>query len=235
MPSRYWITRFKRTPKADTSAHTDNEKPYVDTIKGWVIKVKCKLINKPKAKYVQIPNEGNRMISEATRGQTPCLVAEYLRNNLEPSEPPNIEEAKPQAPPAHGPPKKARSSTPHPANDPRSPRKKIVFSPRPSTATEASLQLVLTRSSEHAIPDAYPLCFSGTLLRPDAEQEHLSRPDSPTLAPVTEEGPVEQCDRPRPRSQIELPTLTGRYVRSKSENWVLYDLDVEQELGSGSD
>lgn len=192
-------------------------------------KVKSKVVKKAQAKPTDSSIESRKVIKRE------IAVTGDQKHPGELGELPNMHPRAPVTPPPRDP-ESTASFTPDPAHDPRSPRKRIRFSTRSMASTQAPLQLVPTRSSEYDVLGRSSMYWPNIIDRPDPKKEGITQPDSPTLAPVgggsTGEPYDSLCSR-RP-SQVELPTLTGRHVRSKSENWVLYELDGEQEGASGS-
>lgn len=112
-----------------------------------------------------------------------------------------------------------------------------ICSPYRANVTGASLQLVLNTSSENINLDTYPLLRTPpTLTNPDFDCKVTHEDGPPPLAPVPEESGVGRQLAPSSRCQnrVGLPTLTGRYIRSHSENWVSYELDRDYVVASGS-
>jgi len=199
-----------------------------------VSNVKAKVFKKPQAKCTHSSKKSQSVIPGIKKGQTPCTIAQHQQNAVDLDELPNIKEERTPAPTPHGSQYSARAFNPDAAHDPRSPRKNLRLSFHSNAPSEAPLQLVPTGSSGYDIVEGNPMFWPSILTRTGLGDEVVTRPDSPTLSAIADD-PVGELNPPlcpRRQSQIDLPTLTGRHVRSKSENWVLYDLDGEHEACS---
>ncbi|RPB27763.1 hypothetical protein L211DRAFT_845782 [Terfezia boudieri ATCC MYA-4762] len=234
MAFQRWITLLIRRIKPNTNTNTENRNSHTNPIKKWVYTVYKK--PQAKSKSTRASNDSQSVTPEAKRAATPDKIAEQHRNVVGLGELPSTKEHRSPVTPPPGAPRRDCPFTPDTMHDPRSPRKSINFPFHARAPNEASLHLVATRSSDYYILDNNPMFSPATLPKPVLEDEGIARPDSPTLE-LTGECPVAEWHRPMSshrRSRIDLPTLTGRHVRSNSENWVLYELDADHDVASGS-
>ncbi|KAF8432278.1 hypothetical protein BGX38DRAFT_1226556 [Terfezia claveryi] len=234
MAFQRWITRLIHRTKPDTNTNTENENSDTHPIKRLVHMVYKK--PQAKSKSTRASNDSQSVIPESKRGTTAGIVAEQHRNTVRLGELPSIKEHRPPVTPPPGSRRRDCSFTLDTMHDPRSPRRSIKFPFHARAPTEASLHLVPTRSSDYLVLDSNHMFLPATLPEPVLGNECIARPDSPTLVPIGE-CPIAGWHHPMSshrRSRIDLPTLTGRHVRSNSENWVSYELDGEHEVASCS-